>query len=205
MHPSSRKAQGSLEYLLLIGGGILVVVVVVSILATGILPQGNLQVQNDVQNYNEQLCNQSGLFTPAQCANIDAGPPGEFRNFNISFAAANPSTITFSWLWPGDDGVLQGGLISGYEFKYSPTIIDPAGSNFSSATDITTLLGPGAPALPQPGPPGSAGSYTITNLPAGSYYFGIRAIDNAQPPQYSPTIAVNHSLISASVAVRGWK
>lgn len=181
------QGQGAMEYLLLIGGAILVAVVIVSLLATGIVPYGNQQVQQNIQTSQQEICLQSGLYTAAECAAIDAGIPGDFRNFNLSYSTAAPQNITLSWVWPGDDGLLQGGIIAGYELRYSPNPI--TNSNFSSASMITTLSG--APALPAPGPAGSVGSYSITLLP-GSYYFGIQAYDNVTPPNYSMNVVTNH-------------
>ncbi|QQR92128.1 MAG: class III signal peptide-containing protein [Candidatus Iainarchaeum archaeon] len=183
----SIKGQGALEYLLLIGGAVLIAVVIISLLATGIIPYGNQQVQGQVQLSQEEICLQSGLFTPAECAAIDAGLPGDFRNFNLSYSSGAPQNITLSWVWPGDDGILQGGTIAGYELRYSPAII--TNSNFSSATPITGLAG--ASPLPVPGPAGSVGSYSIT-LPPGGYYFGIRAFDDVVPPNYSANVVTNH-------------
>lgn len=181
------EGQGSLEYLLLIGGAVLIAVVIVSLLATGIVPFGNEQVQQNVQTSQEEICLQSGLFTLAECAAIDAGLPGDFRNFNLSYSSSAPQNITLSWVWPGDDGTLQGGTIAGYELRYSASAI--TNSNFSSAALITSL--PGAPALPAPGPAGSVGSYSIT-LPSGAYYFGITAYDDVIPPNYSLNVVTNH-------------
>ncbi len=184
--------QGALEYLLLIGGAILIAVVILSLLATGIVPIGNQQVQTNVQTYNEELCLKSGLYTAAQCAALDGGIPGDFRNFNLSYSSATPNNITLSWIWPGDDGLFQGGIIAGYELRYSLSQITNA--NFSGATDITSSVGGNPPlvaTLPAPGPAGSVGSVSFT-LPALGYWFGIRAYDDASPINYSNNVITNH-------------
>jgi type II secretory pathway pseudopilin PulG len=187
MHTRMKKGQGALEYLLLIGGAILIAVVILSLLATGIVPTGNQQVQNNVQTYNEELCLKSGLYSAAQCAALDAGIPGDFRNFNLSYSSASPNNITLSWIWPGDDGLFQGGAIAGYELRYSTNPI--TSSSFPTDTDI--FPGLTSTPLPTPGPAGSVGSISFT-LPAPGYWFGIRAYDDAIPVNYSANVVTNH-------------
>ena len=189
MRKGIRQGQGALEYLLLIGGAILIAVVILSLLATGIVPVGNQQVQNSVQTYNEELCLKSGLYTAAECAALDAGIPGDFRNFNLSYSSSSPGNITLSWVWPGDDGLFQGGVIAGYELRYSSNQITTA--NFSGATNVSPTLT--SLSLPAPGPAGSVGSISFALPASGDYWFGIRAYDDVLPtPNYSSNVVTNY-------------
>lgn len=61
------RAQGALEYLLLIGGVVLLATIVLVMLLGGVLPQANSVVQNAIVSSNQQLLNQSPLplqFSP---------------------------------------------------------------------------------------------------------------------------------------------
>lgn len=185
------RGQGSLEYLLLIGGGVLVVVVVLMLLVYNALPQSNQVVQENQQYYTEELCEKSNLFTPAECAALDGGNPGDFRNFNLSYSTAAPAQVTLSWMWPADDGVFQGGAIAGYEIYFcSPNactftnyaslstgvqLLSQAGFNPASNPPIALAAGQTVPPI---GAPGSISSIGLT-LQSGNYLFGIVATDDA--------------------------
>jgi len=83
-----------------------------------------------------------------------------------AFAASGTATI--HWTAPGDDSLT--GRATAYDIRYSPTTI--TASNFLLATQAT--------GVPAPRVAGSAESFAITHLAAGSgYYFAIKSVDDA--------------------------
>ncbi len=78
------------------------------------------------------------------------------------------NSLTLNWTAPGDDSL--SGRAAQYDLRYSTAVINAA--NFASATRVTGMA---APAVP-----GTTESVTVTGLlPATTYYFAIKAGDDA--------------------------
>jgi lysophospholipase L1-like esterase len=87
---------------------------------------------------------------------------------DLSFVEAGPTSITVSWLAPGDDD--NAGIASSYELRYSTSTITEA--NFDQATRVAGI-----------GKPDSAGtlqSFVVTALvPGTNYDFALKTLDEA--------------------------
>ncbi|MCS6803739.1 MAG: S8 family serine peptidase [Acidobacteriota bacterium] len=84
------------------------------------------------------------------------------------------------WTAPGDDGL--DGQAAFYEIRYSRQPITAA--NFDKAAKLEHRLFPGAA--------GAAESLALPNLPSGTYYFAVRAIDNVgNKGPVSPSVRVH--------------
>ena len=81
----------------------------------------------------------------------------------------NAAANSLSWTAPGDDGVC--GHADHYELRRSQAPINAA--NFFAATAVA--------GLPDPGPSGSS-EHVTTSPPTKSYYYAIRALDDAGNP-----------------------
>jgi hypothetical protein len=94
----------------------------------------------------------------------DVIPPSTVADLDSSMV--NDHDLILHWTAPGGDGTA--GRANAYDLRYSTTAITSA--NFSSATPVS----------PQPSPAGggTAQSYVMQNLTAGThYYFAIKAVD----------------------------
>jgi len=83
-------------------------------------------------------------------------------------AQTSPTSVQLTWTAPGDDGSV--GTASVYDLRFSTSAI--TASNFATATRFT--------GTPTPAVAGTSQSVTVTGLqPATTYYFAIKAQDNA--------------------------
>ena len=86
---------------------------------------------------------------------------------SVPAAMAASGTVTIAWTAPGDDSTI--GRATAYDLRYSHAPITPV--NFTLATKVA--------GVPAPRIAGSAESFPITNLVAGtSYYFALKTIDD---------------------------
>jgi hypothetical protein len=194
--PYPVQGQSALEYVFLYGGAMIVLVLMLALLVT-IVPQNfNWVSQQTEKTYDEQICDQIGDHSFSRCIVSDLIPPGDVSGFNISFSPSIPRTIYLSWIWPADDGLTQGGPVTSIEIafvhdsltngqgvdairdanQFSQFLV--AGDNLhgtiaSNNTFSVTLPAPHSPGTPEvlqlQFPPGMS----------GTYYFGIRARDDA--------------------------
>jgi hypothetical protein len=87
---------------------------------------------------------------------------------SVPAALAAPGTVTIAWTAPGDDSTM--GRATSYDLRYSTAPI--TAGNFTLATKVT--------GMPAPQIAGSAESFPVTNLSAGTgYYFAIKTSDDA--------------------------
>ena len=191
-----RNAQSALEYVFLYGGALIVLVLMLALLVT-IVPQNfNWVAQQTEKTYDEQVCDQIGDHSFSRCIVSDIIPPGDVGGFNISFSPSIPRTIYISWTWPADDGLTQGGPVSRIEIAFvHDSLTNGQGvdairdhnqfTQFLMSGDL--LHGPissgtsfGA-AIPLPQSPGGQEVLSLQFPPgmSGTYYFGIRAWDDA--------------------------
>ena len=95
---------------------------------------------------------------------VDNAPPGRVDSLATSAAV---SSITLTWLSPGDDD--SSGRASSYILRYSTSQITD--ENWSSIT--------AASGLPAPGESGSSESFTVSGLSSGTtYYFALKSRDD---------------------------
>ncbi|MCA9751456.1 MAG: hypothetical protein KC591_04645 [Gemmatimonadetes bacterium] len=94
----------------------------------------------------------------------DPTPPAAITTLQANVSG---TTITLSWTAVGDDGT--NGQALSYQVRRSPTPITN-GAIWSSGTVVS-----GAPI---PGPAGTAESMLIDGTPDGTWYFGVRALDD---------------------------
>jgi hypothetical protein len=86
----------------------------------------------------------------------------------IGFTTSRASSVTLSWLAPGDDSLT--GRASRFDLRYSTALI--TSGNFNTATAAVNL--------PTPGLPGSSQSATISALQSGRmYFFAMKSADEA--------------------------
>jgi hypothetical protein len=82
--------------------------------------------------------------------------------------SSRADSVTLAWTAPGEDSLY--GRASRYDLRYSAQMITP--QNFLQAT--------AAPAMPSPGPPGTAQSYVLDGLSPGVVcYLAIKTADQA--------------------------
>jgi hypothetical protein len=84
------------------------------------------------------------------------------------FETLAPTGVDLTWTAPGDDGAT--GTATSYDIRYSTSSITSE-AEFDAASVV-----PGSP-TPQPG--GTSETFTVTSLPSGTYYFAIKAEDDA--------------------------
>jgi chitodextrinase len=108
----------------------------------------------------------SNIATAATLVSTDISAPSAVAD--LAASNATQSSTLLSWTSPGDDGAI--GTASSYDIRYSTSNI--TSDNWASATQVS-----GEPA---PLVEGTSQSMTINSLsPSTTYYFAIRAIDNA--------------------------
>ena len=104
-------------------------------------------------------------------ASLDSTPPDAVTDLAVT--GSTTTTLTLGWTAPADQP--ENEAVQSYDIRYSLTPITND-SEFSAAASVTTL--PGAPALPTPGAPGFAESYTTGTLTTDTtYYFAIKSTD----------------------------
>jgi hypothetical protein len=105
-----------------------------------------------LSNVIQKLTSQEAI-APAAVANLSAG-------------TATSTSVALAWTAPGDDGNV--GTASQYDIRYSTATITSA--NFSSATKTASA--------PTPRIAGSAESFMVSGLSAGTtYYFAVKTAD----------------------------
>lgn len=108
----------------------------------------------------------SNVVNATTMAQLDLTPPTPISDLEVTTAGLD--SISLSWTATGDDGT--SGKASTYDLRYSGSPITVG--NWASATQATNE--------PIPSFSGVTESMTVTGLsPAGSYYFAIKAIDEA--------------------------
>lgn len=125
-------------------------------------------------------------------------------------AQTTATSIHLTWTAPGDDGAI--GTATQYDLRYSTATI--TAGNFGSATQWNTT--------PTPAVAGTSQTTTLTGLtPATTYYFAIKAVDNAgnwgtisnvvskatlAAPDVTPpaALAVNMGTVTDTTAVMNW-
>ena len=80
---------------------------------------------------------------------------------------AQAGDAILTWTAPGDDGSV--GTATSYDLRRSASAITAA--NFSQATAVTGLAAPKVA--------GSTETFTVTGLAPGTYYFALKAVDEA--------------------------
>lgn len=94
---------------------------------------------------------------------------------DLGTSQTSSTSITLTWTAPGNDG--DQGTATGYELRYSTV---------GSLTDQTWSMGTLVTGVPVPQTAGSAESFLVTGLTAGSrYWFGIRTTDGTNWSQIS--------------------
>lgn len=177
------------------GGALIILVLMLALLVT-IVPQNyNWVSQQAEKSYDEQVCDQIGDHSFSRCRVSDSVAPGDVSGFNISFSPSSPRTIYLSWVWPGDDGLMQGGVVESVEITFVhdsltgglgvDAIRDPV--QFTLLRQNGDLLhgaledagGFNVP-IPSPRQPGVLEVLLVQFPPgmSGTYYFGIRAVDD---------------------------
>jgi hypothetical protein len=101
------------------------------------------------------------------CLATDADRPGRVMDLK---ANAGTGSVKLSWTAPGDDGAV--GTAKSYEVRYSSSPLDQ--NNWASGTPLA--------GVPKPAEGGTHQEMVIDNLPYGTYYFAIQAIDDAGNP-----------------------
>ncbi len=203
-----RTGQSSVEYLLVIAGGITLTLLMFGLLITIYPLNFDWAHQQAEKTLDEQICRQAGVDFP-RCHVDDSFPPGSIQNFNISYTTSNPNLIYFTWVWPADDGATQSGKVVRVEIAYAHdsltgglgvemirdanqfySFLQGNSINSGSLENSSTFNA----VIPSPGIPGSFAVIPV-QIPlgySGTYYFGIRAVDDATPfPNYSSTITAN--------------
>ena len=96
---------------------------------------------------------------------------------DLATGNATSASVELTWTAPGDDG--SSGVATSYDIRYSTSAITEG--NWASATTVT--------GEPTPSAAGSAESFVVTGLSAGTtYYFAIKSDDDA-----SNTSAISNS------------
>jgi len=114
-------------------------------------------------------------------AAADVIPPSLISNLAASNATSD--TVTLTWTATGDDG--SSGQAAAYDLRFSYQTI--TAGNFSQAEAIATNL--------TPKPAGQAETYIVRGLiPDETYYFALKAIDEAGNPSTISNIAQGDSL-----------
>ncbi len=191
-----RNAQSALEYVFLYGGAMIVLVLMLALLVT-IVPQNfNWVAQQTEKTYDEQVCDQIGDYSFSRCIVSDVISPGDVSGFNISFSPSIPRSIYLSWVWPADDGLTQGGPVSRIEIAFvHDSLTNGQGvdairdhNQFTQFMQVGDLLHGNIAsgnafgvAIPLPQSPGVPEVVLLQFPPgmSGTYYFGIRARDDA--------------------------
>ncbi len=107
-------------------------------------------------------CNDGGGTRPQPA---DTVPPAAVRDLRVS--GVTGGTVTLSWTAPGDDGA--NGQAAAYQIRYAKEVI----------TDSSWVTASVAPSVPAPRPGGQAESFPIGGLTHGTWYFVLRAADEA--------------------------
>jgi hypothetical protein len=118
----------------------------------------------------DEVPNWSGLSNAVPAATSrDTIPPAAITDLEVTSVSA--TTATLAWTAVGDDG--REGRVSSYDVRFS----------LSPITEENFASGDTASGRPVPGPPGSTESMTVGGLEnALSYYFALRALDDALNP-----------------------
>lgn len=201
-----KKAQSALEYVFMYGGALIILVLMIALLVT-IIPQNyNWVSQQAEKSYDEQVCDQIGDHSFSRCKVSDVAPPGDVSGFNISFSPASPRTIFLSWVWPADDGLMQGGEVESIEIAFVHDSLTN-GLGVDAIRDVNQFIqfqqngnffhgsisdtGSFGAIIPTPRSPGALEVVLLQFPPSmsGTYYFGIRALDDAG--NASPNIIAN--------------
>lgn len=200
------RGQSALEYVFMYGGALIILVLMLALLVT-IVPQNYSWVsQQTEKTYDEQVCDQIGDHSFSRCQVNDTSTPGDVGGFNISFSPSAPRTIYLSWIWPADDGLMQGGSVETIEIAFvHDSLTNGLGvdairneQQFDSYLQNGDLMH-GSLAdqasfnvtIPAPHSPGMLEVLLVQFPPSmsGTYYFGIRARDDAG--NVSPNIIAN--------------
>jgi hypothetical protein len=97
---------------------------------------------------------------------VDTTPPANVTDLAVS--AATTHSLTLTWTAPGDDG--NNGTAAEYDIRYATSNID--NETWGFATQVS-----GEPA---PKPAGSNETFVVGGLsPATTYYFAVKAVDDA--------------------------
>ncbi len=91
-----------------------------------------------------------------------------FLSASGALAQVTPTSITVSWLSPGDDSL--SGTAAGYDIRYSLSPLNA--SNWGTAVQVA--------GEPIPKPAGNAESFTVTGLnPGVTYHIAVKTVDEA--------------------------
>ncbi|HOX47062.1 MAG TPA: fibronectin type III domain-containing protein [Myxococcota bacterium] len=112
--------------------------------------------------------NWSLLSNDAAGAPADLVPPGAITDLHSAFL--DVGQVDLEWTIPSEDGAAGGACVE-YDLRYSATDIT-SDVEFGAAPRWTT-------GMPVPGAPGDSDLVSVTGLPAGTYYFCLKARDAA--------------------------
>jgi chitodextrinase len=123
----------------------------------------------------------SNVITKTTLAAPDLMRPSQIANLTATSNSEN--TAVLNWTAVGDDSLT--GTATSYDIRYSTTAITAA--NFASATQVTNE--------PTPGASGAAQTFTVGGLSRQrTYYFAIKAIDEAGNPSAVSNVATATTL-----------
>lgn len=154
-----------------------------------------------IRNSNDyELLDATGQGAIGECKNthysLSAGyilpittlPPGTITNLGI--ATITPTSITLIWTAPGDDG--YEGISTAYDVRYATFTITE--DNWGLAMQCS---GPPTPKLA-----GATQTFTVTNLlPNTTYYFAIKAKDDAERWSGLSNIATGTTLLDYGIII----
>ena len=201
-----QQGQSSIEYFLTMGGALVLILLMFGLIVTITRPNLSWVYQQTEKTPDEQVCDLANVDFP-RCYVPDTHPPGEVANFNISYTTSNPHQIFFTWIWPADDGVTQGGKVARVELVYVhdslttgqgvAVVQDPAQFNsfLQSSSSLSGRMDDNSAFNAIIPPSEIPGTYAVmpVQIPSGfsgTYYFGIRAVDDGEPiPNYSGIVA----------------
>lgn len=94
-------------------------------------------------------------------------PPGDVTDLHIVEQQMSSNSIMISWTAPGDDGD-SGGQITGYDLRYSTSVITDANWNNAQSINVSSIANPG-----------SSQTASLTNaVPGEKYYFAVKSVDD---------------------------
>ena len=107
----------------------------------------------------------------------DTIPPGPILDLGATSGPSN-GQVTLTWSAPGDD--YGASASASYDVRFSSTPINEA--NWASAVPVGNA--------PSPDPAGQPESLTVSNMPTGTVYFGIKAWDDGANPSAISNLAL---------------
>jgi|GEM_PF-3256780 len=141
-----------------------------SFTVTGLSPNTTYYFAIETADEKPNWSGLSNIVSGRTSALSDVTPPAAV--LNLAATAPTTSTITLTWIAPGDDG--SSGIANQYDVRYSTSTI--TSSNWSAAAQ--------AVGEPIPKSAGSSESFTVTGLsPNTTYYFAIETAD--EKPNWS--------------------